>query len=124
MFRARGHFAGALAQLLAWWALRGGWLAALASRGWLVRAPSSTVNPRLSDRISTEEIAMSVGKVSEITSTSKVSFEDAIQKGLKRANKTLRNIKSAWIKEQTVRLDKGKITEYQVNMLVTFVLEG
>jgi flavin-binding protein dodecin len=82
------------------------------------------VNPRLSDRISTEEIAMSVGKVSEITSTSKVSFEDAIQKGLKRANKTLRNIKSAWIKEQTVRLDKGKITEYQVNMLVTFVLEG
>jgi flavin-binding protein dodecin len=67
---------------------------------------------------------MSVGKVSEITSTSKVSFEDAIQKGLKRANKTLRNIKSAWIKEQTVRLDKGKITEYQVNMLVTFVLEG
>ena len=67
---------------------------------------------------------MSVGKVSELTSTSKVSFEDAIQKGLKRANKTLRNIKSAWIKEQTVRLDKGKITEYQVNMLVTFVLEG
>ena len=66
---------------------------------------------------------MSVGKVSEITSTSKISFEDAIQKGLKRANKTLRNIKSAWIKEQTVRLDKGKITEYQVNMLVTFVLE-
>jgi dodecin len=66
---------------------------------------------------------MSVAKVSEITSTSKASFEDAIQKGLKRANKSLRNIKSAWIKEQTVRLDKGKITEYQVNMLVTFVLE-
>jgi dodecin len=66
---------------------------------------------------------MSVAKVSEITSTSKVSFEDAIQKGLKRANKTLRNMRSAWIKEQQVRLDKGKITEYQVNMLVTFVLE-
>lgn len=66
---------------------------------------------------------MSVGKVSEITSTSKTSFEDAIQKGLKRANKTLRNIQSAWIKEQQVRLDQGKITEYQVNMLITFVLD-
>jgi len=66
---------------------------------------------------------MSVGKVSEITSTSKTSFEDAIEKGLKRANKTLRNIQGAWIKEQQVRLDKGKITEYQVNMLVTFILE-
>jgi flavin-binding protein dodecin len=67
---------------------------------------------------------MSVAKVSEITATSKVSFEDAIQKGLKRASKTLRNMRSAWIKEQQVRLDKGKITEYQVNMLVTFVLEN
>ena len=66
---------------------------------------------------------MSVAKVSEITATSKVSFEDAIQKGLKRAGKTLRNMRSAWIKEQQVRLDKGKITEYQVNLLVTFVLE-
>mgnify|MGYP006318850245 CR=1 FL=1 len=66
---------------------------------------------------------MSVAKVSELTATSKVSFEDAIQKGLKRAIKTLRNVRSAWIKEQQVRLDKGKITEYQVNMLVTFVLE-
>jgi dodecin len=66
---------------------------------------------------------MSVAKVSELTATSKVSFEDAIQRGLKRASKTLRNVRSAWIKEQQVRLDKGKITEYQVNMLVTFVLE-
>ena len=66
---------------------------------------------------------MSVGKVSEITATSKTSFEDAIQKGLRRANKTLRNIRSAWIKEQQVRLEKGKITEYQVNMLVTFIIE-
>jgi flavin-binding protein dodecin len=66
---------------------------------------------------------MSVAKVSEVTATSKVSFEDAIQKGLKRASKTIRNIRSAWIKEQQVRLDKGKITEYQVNMLLTFVLE-
>jgi flavin-binding protein dodecin len=66
---------------------------------------------------------MDVAKVSEISATSKVSFEDAIQKGLARAGKTIRNIRSAWIKEQQVRLDKGTIAEYQVNMLITFVLE-
>jgi flavin-binding protein dodecin len=66
---------------------------------------------------------MSVAKVSEISSTSTRSFEDAIQQGLSRANKTLRNVRSAWIKEQTVRCEGGKITEYQVNMMVTFVLD-
>ena len=66
---------------------------------------------------------MDVAKVSEISATSKISFEDAIQKGLARAGKTIRNIRSAWIKEQQVRVDKGKIIEYQVNMLITFVLE-
>lgn len=64
-----------------------------------------------------------VGKVTEITSTSKKGFEDAIAGGIARANKTIRNIKSAWVKEQTVRVDKGRIVEYQVNMLVTFVLD-
>jgi flavin-binding protein dodecin len=66
---------------------------------------------------------MSVAKVSEITATSTKSFEDAIQLGLTRAAKTIRNIRSAWIKEQQVRLDNGRITEYQVNMMVTFVLD-
>jgi len=65
----------------------------------------------------------SVAKVSEISSTSTVSFEDAIKRGLARAEKTIRNIRSAWIKEQQVRVSKGNITEYQVNMLITFVLE-
>jgi flavin-binding protein dodecin len=64
-----------------------------------------------------------VGKVTEISATSKVGFEDAIKQGIARAGKTIRNIKSAWVKEQTVRVDKGQITEYQVNILVTFVLE-
>ena len=64
-----------------------------------------------------------VGKVTEITATSTVGFEDAIKQGLARAQKTIRNIRSAWIKEQTVRVDKGAIIEYQVNMLVTFVLD-
>jgi len=66
---------------------------------------------------------MNVAKVSEISSTSTVSFEDAIKQGLARANKTIRNIRSAWIKEQQVRLEKGTIVEYQVNMLITFVLD-
>jgi len=64
-----------------------------------------------------------VGKVTEITATSKTGFEDAIKEGIARANKTIRNIKSAWVKEQTVRVEKGKVIEYQVNLLVTFVLE-
>ena len=66
---------------------------------------------------------MSVAKVSEISSTSKVSFEDAVQNGIARAGKTLRNVRSAWIKEQHVRVKDGKPSEYQVNMMVTFVLE-
>jgi hypothetical protein len=66
---------------------------------------------------------MSVAKVSEISATSNKSFEDAIQQGLARASETLRHVRSAWIKEQTVRCHEGKITEYQVNMMVTFVLD-
>ena len=66
---------------------------------------------------------MSVAKVSEISATSSKSFEDAIQQGLNRAAKTLRTIRGAWIKEQHVRCTDGRITEYQVNMMVTFVLD-
>ena len=66
---------------------------------------------------------MSIAKVSEISSTSKKSFEDAIVQGIDRANKTLRNVRSAWIKEQQVRVRDGGITEYQVNMMVTFVID-
>lgn len=66
---------------------------------------------------------MSVAKVSEISSTSKKSFEDAIDQGLQRAGKTIRNIRSAWIKEQHVRVENGRPSEYQVNMMVTFVID-
>jgi flavin-binding protein dodecin len=66
---------------------------------------------------------MSIAKVSEISATSAKSFEDAVVQGLVRANKTLRNVCSAWIKEQQVRVHDGAITEYQVNMMVTFVIE-
>lgn len=66
---------------------------------------------------------MSIAKVSEISATSSKSFEDAVEQGLLRANKTLRNVRSAWIKEQQVRVKDGKITEFQVNMMVTFVVD-
>ena len=66
---------------------------------------------------------MSVAKVTEINATSTKSFEDALQQGIARAHKTLRNIKGAWIKEQQVGITNGAITEYRVNMMVTFVLD-
>lgn len=77
----------------------------------------------LGDRVSLKEGGMSVAKVSEISATSSKSFEDAIQEGIVRASKTLRNVRGAWIKEQHVRCNSGKIVEYQVNMMVTFVLD-
>lgn len=66
---------------------------------------------------------MSVARVTEISSTSSVSFEDAMKAGIDRANKTLRNVKGAWVKEQQVDVQDGKISSYRVNMLVTFVLD-
>ena len=67
---------------------------------------------------------MSVAKIIELSSTSSKSFEDAINQGLSRASKTLKNIEGAWIKEQKVSLENGKITGYRINMMVTFVLKG
>jgi flavin-binding protein dodecin len=65
----------------------------------------------------------SVGRVTEITSRSEKSFEDAIRVGIERANKTLRQVKGAWIKEQHVEVANGRVVGYQVNMLVTFILD-
>ncbi|MGH9119800.1 MAG: dodecin family protein [Acidimicrobiales bacterium] len=66
----------------------------------------------------------SVARVTEISATSDTSFEDAIRTGVARATETLRNVKSAWIKEQQVRVGAdGAISEYQVNLMVTFILE-
>lgn len=66
---------------------------------------------------------MSVAKVTELSVASTKGFEDAIEQGIARANRTLRNVRSAWIKEQQVRVKEGAITEYQVNMMVTFVVD-
>lgn len=66
---------------------------------------------------------MSVARITEISATSDQSFEDAIAQGIARAAETLRNVKSGWVKEQTVQVDNDKVTNYQVNLMVTFVLE-
>ena len=66
---------------------------------------------------------MTVAKITEPTSTSRKSFEDAITNGIKRATKTLDNVSGAWIQDQEVVIEKGSIVEYRVRMRVTFVLK-
>ena len=67
---------------------------------------------------------MSVASISEIKASSTVSFEDAIKQGVKRASKTLRNVKSAWIQNQEVSINEsGEISEYRVHLKLTFVLD-
>ena len=66
---------------------------------------------------------MSVAKVTEISSSSKVGFEDAIAQGIARANETLDKVKGAWINEMKVDVEDGKIARYRVSMKVTFVLK-
>ena len=67
---------------------------------------------------------MSVAKVTEIISSSEKSFDDAVEKGIKRACKSLKNVKSAWVQDQHVSVgDDGEISDYRVNLKVTFVLK-
>ena len=66
---------------------------------------------------------MSVATVTEISAISKKGFEDAVQQAVARANKTLRNIEGAWVRDQNVMIENGNITGYKVNLEVTFVLE-
>ena len=73
------------------------------------------MHPRILD-------AMSVARVTEIISSSKKSFEDAVEKGIARAVKTLKNVEGAWVKGQKIVLKNGKISEYRVNLKVTFIL--
>jgi flavin-binding protein dodecin len=68
-------------------------------------------------------MAGEVGRVTEITARSDKSFEDAIRIGIERATKTLRNVSGAWVKEQQLHINGDKVSAYQVNLLVTFVLD-
>lgn len=65
---------------------------------------------------------MAVAKVIEITAASEKSFEDAIKTGIDRASKTVDNIQGAWVKEQKIVVDRGKVSEYRVDLKVTFLL--
>jgi hypothetical protein len=65
---------------------------------------------------------MAVARVTEITASSSKSFDDAVRVGIERANKTLENVKGAWIQDQKLKIEAGRIVEYRVNMKVTFVL--
>jgi flavin-binding protein dodecin len=65
---------------------------------------------------------MSVAKVTEIIATSNKGFDHAVAKGVKRASKTLKNVRSAWVKDQQVSVEDGVVTQYRVTLKVTFVL--
>ena len=66
---------------------------------------------------------MSIARVVEITATSDQSFEDALEQGVGRATQTLRNVRSAWVKEQRIEVSNGRITVYQANLMITFTLD-
>jgi dodecin len=66
---------------------------------------------------------MAIAKVTEIIAASTKGFDDAVREGIARANETLKNVQGAWVSEQKVLVEKGKITEYRVTMRVTFVLK-
>lgn len=66
---------------------------------------------------------MSVAKVVEIISSSKENFDDAVKSGIERACKTLENVKGAWVKDQKVAIENGKVTEYRVTLKISFILE-
>jgi dodecin len=70
----------------------------------------------------TKEQQVSIARVTEIISSSNKSFEDAIEKGIARAVKTLKNVEGAWVKEQKIIVKNGKISEYRVDLKVTFIL--
>jgi flavin-binding protein dodecin len=71
----------------------------------------------------TQEGGSGVARVTELSARSGKSFEEAIQLGIARATKTLRNVTSAWVKEQRIEVKGGKPVSYQVNLLITFILE-
>ena len=65
---------------------------------------------------------MTVARITEISSSSKKSFEDAVEKGVERACKTLKNVTSAWVKDQEVKIKDGKVNAYVVKLKISFIL--
>jgi flavin-binding protein dodecin len=79
--------------------------------------------PAAAPRAAGRSHIMAVARVTEIISGSKKSFEDAVEQGIGRASRTLKNVEGAWVQDLKVVVEKGKITEYRVNLKVTFILE-
>ena len=71
----------------------------------------------------TKEKSMGIAKIIEISSSSKKSFDDAVKSGIEKASKTIENIEGAWVNEQKVVVQDGKVVEYRVNLKITFVLK-
>jgi dodecin len=86
--------------------------------------PAEAAQNACSHSLNTQENSMSVAKVIEIISESKLSFEDAVQQGVARASETIHGVASAWVKDQSVTVSGGKVVLYRVVMKLTFVLEG
>jgi flavin-binding protein dodecin len=87
--------------------------------------PASVIINRVAVRSPTFwRLAMSIAKVTEISCSSSKSFEDAIEKGIERADKTLDKVKGAWVSEMKVDVEDGKVSAYRVNLKVTFILKG
>jgi flavin-binding protein dodecin len=76
-----------------------------------------------SDKNRNKNSELSVGRVVEICAASPKSFEDAVDLGIQRAAKRLRDVRGAWVKEMKVKVENGKVSEYRVNLQVTFVLD-
>ena len=74
-------------------------------------------------KTTTKEKSMGIAKIIEISSSSKKSFDDAVTSGLQKPSKTIDNIERAWINEQKVVVQGGKVVEYRVNLKITFVLK-
>ncbi len=66
---------------------------------------------------------MTIARVTELSATSTESFDDAVRQGIERASKTLRGITSAWVKDQNVIIDNGKVSSFKINLAVTFILD-
>jgi flavin-binding protein dodecin len=81
-----------------------------------------TPSPTQSRPVFTPGGTMTVARITEISSVSNQSFQDAIVQGVERANKTLKNVKGAWVKDQEVTIDNGKVSGYKVVLKVTFIL--
>jgi dodecin len=74
-------------------------------------------------KLKKEGVFMTVARVTELSATSEQSFEDAVNMAVKRATQTLRNVESAWVKDQNVLIENGNIVGYKANLAITFVLE-